>query len=101
MKVTRRTVLLRFARTCSNQLDRFATFSRSLTQIMSAAKNRLQTRAWILHMEMNADCSRLTGGVDEVPYSCEMMIVMFGDKIQMVREPHRRLQTRVGNGSGK
>jgi len=49
----------------------------------------------------HADCSRLPGGVDEFPYSCEMMIVVFGDKIQMVHEPHRRLQTRVGNGSGK
>ncbi len=48
-----------------------------------------------------ADCSRLPGGVDEFPYSREMMIVVFGDKIQMVHEPHRRLQTRVGNGSGK
>jgi hypothetical protein len=43
----------------------------------------------------------LPGGVDEFPYSREMMIVMFGDKIQMVHEPHRRLQTRVWNGSGK
>jgi len=48
-----------------------------------------------------ADCSRLLSGVDEFPYPCEMMIVVFGDKIQMVHEPHRRLQTRVGNGSGK
>jgi hypothetical protein len=47
------------------------------------------------------DCSRLPGGVDEFPYSREMMIVVFGDKIQMVHEPHRRLYTRVGNGSGK
>ena len=32
------------------------------------------------------DCSRLPG-VDEFPYSCEMMIVVFGDKIQMVHKP--------------
>jgi hypothetical protein len=30
-----------------------------------------------------------------------MMIVVFGDKIQMVNEPHRRLQARVGNSSVK
>jgi hypothetical protein len=47
------------------------------------------------------NCSRLPGGVDEFPYTREMMIVVFGDKIQMVHEPHRRLHTRVGNGSGK
>ena len=39
--------------------------------------------------------------VDELPDSPEMMIVVFGDKIQMIHEPHRRLQTRVENGSSK
>ena len=43
----------------------------------------------------------LPDGVDQFPYSREMMIVVFGDKIQMVYEPHRRLQTGVGNGSSK
>jgi hypothetical protein len=47
------------------------------------------------------DCSRLPGGVDKFPYSREMMIVVFGDKIQVVYESHRRLQTRMGNSSGK
>src|SRR5439155_3263982 len=52
--------------------------------------------AWahVLRPKSHADCSRLPGGIDEFPYSCEMMIVVFGDKIQMVHEPHRRLQTR-------
>jgi hypothetical protein len=40
-------------------------------------------------------------GVDQLPYSCKMMIVVFGDKIQMVHQSHRRLQTRVGNGPCK
>lgn len=51
--------------------------------------------------ESRTDCSRLPGGINEFPYSREMMIVVFGDKIQVVYESHRRLQTRVGNGSGK
>jgi DNA-binding transcriptional regulator YhcF (GntR family) len=51
--------------------------------------------------ESRTDCSRLPGGIDEFPYSREMMIVVFGDKIQVVYESHRSLQTRVGNGSGK
>src|ERR1700732_3618528 len=55
------------------------------------------------HVTANSrtDCSRLPDGVDQFPYSREMMIVVFGDKIQMVYESHRRLQTRVGNGPGK
>jgi hypothetical protein len=43
----------------------------------------------------------LLDGVDQFPYSRKMMIVVFGDKIQMVYQSHRRLQTRVGNGSSK
>jgi hypothetical protein len=45
--------------------------------------------------------STLPDGVDQFPYSREMVIVVFGDKKQMVHEAHRRLQTRVGNGSSK
>ena len=41
----------------------------------------------------------LTDSVEQFPDPGEMMIVVFGDKIQMVHEPHRRLQTRVENGS--
>ena len=51
--------------------------------------------------ESRTECSRLPGGINEFPYSREMMIVVFGDKMQMVYESHRRPQTRVGNGSGK
>ena len=40
-------------------------------------------------------------GIDELPYSREMVIVVFRDKIQMVHESHRHPQTRVGNGSSK
>ena len=36
-----------------------------------------------------------------LPDYCEMMVVVFGDEIQMVCESHRRLQTRVGNGPSK
>lgn len=36
--------------------------------------------------------------VDQFPYSSEMMVVVFGDKVQMVDEAHWRLQTRVRNG---
>jgi hypothetical protein len=43
----------------------------------------------------------LPDGVDQFPYSREMMIVVFGGKIQMVHESHRRLQARVRNGSSK
>ena len=43
----------------------------------------------------------LPDGVDQLPYSREMMIVVFGDKIQMIHKPHRRLQTRVRNGLSK
>src|SRR5580700_7846105 len=53
--------------------------------------SRLQVEWWT--------CSLLC--TDEFPYSREMMIVVFGDKVQMVHQPHRRLQTRVRNGSGK
>jgi hypothetical protein len=45
--------------------------------------------------------STLAVGLDQFPYSREMMIVVLGDKIQMVYESHRRLQTRVGNGTSK
>ena len=41
------------------------------------------------------------GGLDQFPYSRKMVVVMFGNKIQMVYELHRRVQTRVGNSSGK
>lgn len=40
-------------------------------------------------------------GVDQLPDSRKMMIVVFGDEIQMVDESHRRLQARVGDGSSK
>ena len=43
----------------------------------------------------------LPDGVHQFPYSGEMMIVVFGGKIQMVHESHWRLQTRVRNGSSK
>jgi hypothetical protein len=43
----------------------------------------------------------LPDGVDQFPYSREMMIVVFRDKIQVVYESHRGLQTRVRNGSRK
>jgi hypothetical protein len=45
--------------------------------------------------------SSLPENLDQFPNSREMMIVMFGDKIQMVYESHRHLQTRVDNGSSK
>jgi hypothetical protein len=45
--------------------------------------------------------SSLPHGVNQFQYSREMVIVMFGDKIQMVYKPHRHLQTRVRNSSGE
>src|SRR5271167_80719 len=40
-------------------------------------------------------------GVDQLPNPRQMMIVMLRDKMQMVHEPHWRLQTRVRNSSTK
>jgi hypothetical protein len=53
--------------------------------------------------EASMRCVLLTlpHGIDQLPYSREMVIVVFRDKIQMVHESHRHLQTRVGNGSSK
>ena len=45
--------------------------------------------------------SRLPDGVDHFPYSREMVVVVIGDKIQMVYESHWRLQARVGNSPRK
>ena len=45
--------------------------------------------------------TNLADGVDQLPYSREMMIVVFRYKIQMVYKPHGRLQTRVRNSSRK
>ena len=30
-----------------------------------------------------------------------MVVVVFGDEIQMIYQPHRHLQARVWNGAGK
>jgi hypothetical protein len=38
---------------------------------------------------------------NQFKYSREMVIVMFGHKIQMVHKSHRHLQARVGNSSGE
>jgi hypothetical protein len=35
--------------------------------------------------------STLPDGIDQFPYSCEMMVVVFGNKIEMACESHRRL----------
>ena len=43
----------------------------------------------------------LAESVEEFPESCEVVVVVFGDKIQMVHESHGDFQTRVGNGSRK
>jgi hypothetical protein len=43
----------------------------------------------------------LANAVDQLPYPPQMMIIMLRDKIQMVHEPHRRLQTRVRNDASK
>jgi hypothetical protein len=43
----------------------------------------------------------LANAVDQLPYPRQMMIIMLRDKIQMVHEPHRRLQTRVRNDASK
>ena len=61
-------------------------------------ENRLLQRRRVLR-DGGARPSRLTDGVNQFPHAREMMIVVFGDKIQMVDEPHRRVQTRVENGS--
>jgi hypothetical protein len=43
--------------------------------------------------------STLPDAVGQFPYAREVMVIVLGDKIQMVYESHRRLQTRVGNGT--
>jgi hypothetical protein len=47
------------------------------------------------------DRSSLPNSPDQLPYPREMMIIVLCDKIQMIHESHRRLQTRVRNSSSK
>ncbi len=37
--------------------------------------------------------------VEQFPYSRQMVIVVFRDKVQVVDQPHRFLQTRMKDGS--
>ena len=37
--------------------------------------------------------------VEQFPYSREVVIVVFRDKVQVVDQPHRLLQARMENGS--
>ena len=39
--------------------------------------------------------------MDEFPDVRQVMIVVFGDKIQVVHQPHRLLQARVEHGESK
>jgi len=39
--------------------------------------------------------------VDQLPNARKMMVVVLGDEIQMIYQPHRCLQTRMRNGTRK
>jgi len=42
--------------------------------------------------------STLPDSLKQFPDYCKMMVVVFGDEIQMVHKSHRLLQTRVSYG---
>jgi hypothetical protein len=43
----------------------------------------------------------LRDGLKEFPDYCKMVVIVFGDEIQMVHKSHRLLQTRMSNGLSK
>src|SRR5579863_1305857 len=54
---------------------------------------------WLYFEHRNAGCGTVLGyslnSVEQLPYTGQMMIVVFRYKIQMVYKPHGRLQTGV------
>ena len=54
-----------------------------------------------LRNKMEAQPVKLAPALDQFPNAREMMIVVFGDEIQMIHQPHRGPQARVRESSGE